>query len=339
MKSKKTIRILSIDGGGIFGIIPLCILRSIEDWMEKPISQLFDYVGGTSSGGIIALSLMCPNKKGGALYSAEESLQLFQKKSHLIFQKSLAQKIFSWIPILKKIYTIFFPKYSETGGQKVYKEIFGNTTLSKALGNTFVSAYELKNSGPCLRIFNSQKTKKAIRSGGSDFLMRDIAFATSAAPTLFPPQRIWCLRPLSSPKKSPYVFIDGAVAMNNMSLFLYAHARKKHPHCSIHILSLGISHKPINYESIDSQKMGWISWIKKITCLISQPQISCYQIILKKLIRRSPHQDTYERIQPAYDPSLKEFDNASSQHILKISSLAEKTVLKNLDRLKLFFRK
>lgn len=60
---KKTVRILSIDGGGIRGIIPLTILSHLEEDTKKPIAQLFDVITGTSTGGIIALGLNVPNER------------------------------------------------------------------------------------------------------------------------------------------------------------------------------------------------------------------------------------------------------------------------------------
>ena len=49
--------ILSIDGGGIRGIIPAKILHEIEYLTQKPTHQLFNLIGGTSTGGMLALGL------------------------------------------------------------------------------------------------------------------------------------------------------------------------------------------------------------------------------------------------------------------------------------------
>ncbi|MEM7026379.1 MAG: patatin-like phospholipase family protein, partial [Pseudomonadota bacterium] len=52
------IRILSLDGGGIRGLISLEILRHLEEATGKPIAELFDVVAGTSTGGIIGTQLL-----------------------------------------------------------------------------------------------------------------------------------------------------------------------------------------------------------------------------------------------------------------------------------------
>ena len=57
---KDTIKILSIDGGGIRGLIPALLLAEIEKNCGQ-ISQLFDFFAGTSTGGILTLLLNRPN--------------------------------------------------------------------------------------------------------------------------------------------------------------------------------------------------------------------------------------------------------------------------------------
>ncbi|HHH81865.1 MAG TPA: patatin, partial [Chloroflexi bacterium] len=49
--------ILSIDGGGIRGIIPLACLVELERQLGKPSPELFDMVAGTSTGAIIAAGI------------------------------------------------------------------------------------------------------------------------------------------------------------------------------------------------------------------------------------------------------------------------------------------
>ena len=56
--------VLSIDGGGIRGIIPALVLDYLEQASNKPISELFDLSVGTSSGGIIALGIAQADPQG-----------------------------------------------------------------------------------------------------------------------------------------------------------------------------------------------------------------------------------------------------------------------------------
>ena len=54
---KKSIKVLSIDGGGIRGIIPAVILGEMQKRLGKDIYNFFDLIAGTSPGGIIALGI------------------------------------------------------------------------------------------------------------------------------------------------------------------------------------------------------------------------------------------------------------------------------------------
>jgi len=57
------VAVLSIDGGGIKGIVPAIILAKIEEETGKPICKLFDFIAGTSTGGILALGLTKASKQ------------------------------------------------------------------------------------------------------------------------------------------------------------------------------------------------------------------------------------------------------------------------------------
>jgi calcium-independent phospholipase A2 len=51
-------RILCLDGGGLKGLILIEVLLYIEHQAGRKITELFDWIVGTSTGGIIALALV-----------------------------------------------------------------------------------------------------------------------------------------------------------------------------------------------------------------------------------------------------------------------------------------
>lgn len=86
--SKRRFNILSIDGGGIRAYLALVILFEIEIRFKKNISTMFDMVGGTGFGGLIAAalntsSLVNPNKPK---YSVSDLMNFFNKRQRDIFQ-------------------------------------------------------------------------------------------------------------------------------------------------------------------------------------------------------------------------------------------------------------
>ena len=57
MAAKKKFRILSIDGGGLRGIIPLQVIKEVEKLTGEPIHKTFDLIAGTSTGGLLTCAL------------------------------------------------------------------------------------------------------------------------------------------------------------------------------------------------------------------------------------------------------------------------------------------
>ena len=88
-------KVLSIDGGGIRGLIPALVLAEIEKQKSKPVSELFDLLAGTSTGGILSLGLVRSDGEGKAKYSAEKLAEIYQKRGKEIFSRSLWKGISS----------------------------------------------------------------------------------------------------------------------------------------------------------------------------------------------------------------------------------------------------
>ena len=82
--------ILSVDGGGIRGIIPAIILAEIESRTKKLISQIFDLMAGTSTGGIIVARLCKSNK---LQYSANDLVELLPRVWSIYLSIIILEKI------------------------------------------------------------------------------------------------------------------------------------------------------------------------------------------------------------------------------------------------------
>ena len=79
------LRLLALDGGGVRGLSPLLILEQLMERIN-PVSppkpcDYFDLIGGTSTGGLIALML------GRMRMSIEEAKDAYEKLSPRIFTK------------------------------------------------------------------------------------------------------------------------------------------------------------------------------------------------------------------------------------------------------------
>jgi patatin-like phospholipase/acyl hydrolase len=249
---RKTIRILSIDGGGIRGIIPLTVLRHIEKQTGKPISDSFDVIAGTSTGGIIALGLCVPNAQNRPKYPIEGAangpvkglMDIYKEKNTYIFSNPW------WVHIplvgeyAKKAHDLVYAKYSKEGLENTLRMYFETEKeaeegekrfrLSDSLKPVLVPAFNMRESK--LHLFDSEEAK---RIPTKDFYMTDVAYSTAAAPTYFPPAKIRdCLG------SEDYKLIDGGVVANNPSLLALLKANELFgSNNNFYIVSLGTGQK------------------------------------------------------------------------------------------------
>src|SRR5690242_8451059 len=111
--------ILSIDGGGIRGVVAGRILAAIEEGCGKPCVELFDMICGTSTGGILALGLTKPDPKapGKPQYAAAQLVDLYRQQGPVIFDRSLEWRIESGNGVLHS-------KYPATTIERVLHEVY-----------------------------------------------------------------------------------------------------------------------------------------------------------------------------------------------------------------------
>ncbi len=163
MASKKKIyQGLAIDGGGILGIGSARALMEFEKNSGKPIIEQFDFIMGTSTGGIIAVMLSIG-------YSAEEIYNLYLEKGDDIF----------YIPGIIWRYNPLNPKYSNERFKLILDEYLGTKTMKDLKIPTFIPTS------------NIVKKTTHVFSIKHDDLLKDVILKTTAAPTYFPPQGEW----------------------------------------------------------------------------------------------------------------------------------------------------
>lgn len=130
-------KILSIDGGGVRGIIPAVVLDDIEKRTGKPISELFDLMAGTSVGGMLALGLAVPKnperQNSAPKYSAKELGESLKRDLPTIFKRPFLLNL----PFGQFLYR----RYSQRGIESVLENYFGEARLSDALADVLIPSY------------------------------------------------------------------------------------------------------------------------------------------------------------------------------------------------------
>ncbi|XP_022695114.1 calcium-independent phospholipase A2-gamma-like isoform X1 [Varroa jacobsoni] len=109
------IRILSIDGGGVRGLLVIEVLRQLEKCTGKKISELFDYVVGVSTGAILVGILTALQK------DLDECHRLYRNMSSTVFQQS------SWWGTGKLVWNHAY--YDTMQWQQILQELYGDLTM------------------------------------------------------------------------------------------------------------------------------------------------------------------------------------------------------------------
>jgi predicted acylesterase/phospholipase RssA len=219
-------RVLAIDGGGVRGIIPTRVLAALETLTERPVVELFDVMVGTSAGGMLVLGLSCGDGEGRPAFSAGSLGDFYRLHGETVFPRTSL----TWPRSMKELREVFErasssaaflgfnpevgnARHGPGGIDAAFRDQFGDRRLSEALGDVIVTAFDMQASEPVL--FRSQEARHRPER---DVLMRDVARATSAAPTFFPPARMdWA-------GEADRILIDGGVFAQNPALIGYLEA-------------------------------------------------------------------------------------------------------------------
>lgn len=293
--------IISIDGGGLRGIIPILQLCEIELKTQQPISNLVDAIAGTSTGAIIACGLSVPSPETGHMYSAWKLLELYLKKAPEIFKLNP-----SWTrTVLGESSTLAGEaKYTDAGRKTLFAHYFGEKRLKDAQIDLIVPAVggvELSNTVTFSR-------QKAQQSESENYRIIDILMATSAAPGMFP---TYSFTPPENTKYR-YPFVDGGVTANHPAQLAYdfATTEKNIPAHKVFMWSLGTGMDVLPHiEGISH------STAKNFTKNILQLQ----QKSIENTIRsngsfRGKAESYYARTQISHD-NLGRWDNSERQNI------------------------
>lgn len=219
--------ILTVDGGGVRGMIPACCLSRIEALSGKKCNEIFDFMAGTSTGALIAAALA----KG---VPAAELVRMYYADSGNIFKRTSR-----WRP-----YTRFLKsKYDKRYLRELMGKLLGDVTLKELPVNIMITAKDVEKSKTVFF------TNRGIYE---DEMLREVAERSMSAPYYFKP-------------KDQY--IDGGVgAFNNPCLQAAIEATKYlgyHPNDTI-LMSFGTGDEPnkmTRKKAARTTGLGWASYV------------------------------------------------------------------------------
>jgi patatin-like phospholipase/acyl hydrolase len=281
-KRQNRFQILALDGGGIKGIFSAAILAFLEEDLGINITDCFDLITGTSTGGIIALGL-------GMGMRPKDIVDFYVSKGPEIFKYNC----------LSGFRRLIKNKYSPKPLEHALKECFKNKKLGESIKRLVIPSYNIGEDS--VYIFKTPHHERLRRD--YKVPMWKIARATSAAPTYFP---IFC-------EIDHVRLIDGGVWANNPSMvgIVEAVSMLKIPLNDIYIFNIGTTDNVKSYaKSFDNG--GCAKWCKAAPDLIMRGQSIGAYTQCQHLIGK----DHIERLDPKVPDGLFQLDKLSSESLL-----------------------
>lgn len=329
----KKFRILAIDGGGLRGVVPVTILKKVEELTGKPIWESFDLIAGTSTGGLIACAATIPKAAGikEAKYNLDYILKIYTERGKEIFPPRtnwFAQKAGA-------ISDMANPKYSDKGVEKVFSEILGQATLNDCLTHIMVTSYDLNNNMPLFF-----KTRSSRKHPAQNILQYHVCRATSAAPTYLPAYEFVYPNDKEDPKR---LCIDGGVFINNPALGAVAEFSKNKDEYmpemarlpdivyeDVYVLSVGTGTYSGQITAKQAKSKGQLFWATRIS-----------DIMMRGVNRATDYEMLEMMVEGNYarfsinipDEKFAEMDNSSPETLNYIINQTKLQVTENPDKI------
>ena len=294
-------RILSLDGGGIRGIITAVWLDRLERELKGPVRQHFDLIAGTSTGGILALAVADG-------IDAAKIIEMYKDYGREIFPEPASRL---WSRLTRTFSQgISAPKYDDRGLERVLRRQFGDMRFGDLPSKPTVLVTSYNTLTRAAVVFKN--TRDAFKS----LPLWEIAKATSSAPTYFPAHKTR-IRNADAP------LIDGGVVANNPSACAIAEgiAEKTGVELKDFVVgSFGTGQitRPISIS--EAREWGVLEWAIPIIDVLMDGASDAVDYISSHLVP-----DTrYFRFQTRLDEAFDELDNASKTNINALLNLAHR---------------
>ena len=300
-------RILSLDGGGIRGLVTCRWLQGVEAALAKGgkpgLLRSFDLLAGSSTGALIACGLATGR-------SPETLAEFYREHRHTIFP-GIANRLWSRAGRLLSAGPSA-PRYDGKGLDKVLKKVFGDARLGDAKLPLLVTSYDTISRAPV--IFKSFKPEhKALP-------MWEVCRGAASAPTYFPAHGM-------TVEGRKCALIDGGLVANNPTACAIAEALRKDARVDntqdLVVLSVGSGerNRPIDLKS--AQEWGALEWAIPIIDVLFDGNTDSVDYIAQQLVG-----DGYFRMQTELLVGLDDLDDVSATNIAALEALAKDYLLR-----------
>ncbi|MDQ3767950.1 MAG: patatin-like phospholipase family protein [Actinomycetota bacterium] len=300
--SEQSFNILSIDGGGIRGIIPAVVLTELERRTGRRVADMFDLIAGTSTGGILAAALTVHDEAGNLRWTAEQLIDLYFSEGPDIFSQSLTDKILNPLGLLDE-------RYDDTALERAIDKYIGDARLTDLATDVLLTAYDTEGRAPFF-------FKSYVAAGAPSWNHRvsDAVRATVAAPTYFEPHLL-----ITATQR--YSLVDGGVFANNPAMSAYAEADRIAPGRPVRIVSLGTGSLNRCYPYNDVKGWGVVEWIRPLIATVFDGQSDAVTMQLDELLVERHH-----RFQIELNGASDDLDDVRPENLEALQRLGDALV-------------
>ncbi|MCL1127999.1 patatin-like phospholipase family protein [Shewanella surugensis] len=312
--------ILSIDGGGLNGIIPIAVLQYIEENSGIRIQEIFDLMVGTSSGGIVASLIATPDKSGKAKFNLTDIQAVFHQGASKLFSASAYRDLLSlhgWIA----------PRYSVQKKYDLFNQYLPEMMLREALIPIAIPSFDYDNMEPI--VFKSWT--------GDNYYMKDLLTASTSAISFYAPSMIY-----SHTNKKNHELLDASLYLNSPEVVALLLAQKLYPEKKYIMVSLGAGMVDNDYFAESGKHWGILQWNIKFIRLMLFARMKFNAHIMRHLItNKDDNVSSYHRFNitiplgevSGYDPSKQNIDKLDG-YARKIISKNKKSLTELIDLIK-----
>ena len=317
--------VLSLDGGGIKGLISISILNYIEKRLRQKlfnndfkIGDVLDFVSGTSTGSIIGSLLIYPDDDGNIKYSAHDILSMYVNLSNNIFERNLKHKF-------RTLWGLAGPMYSNKQIDKVLSEIYKEIRITDLVKPCLFTSYDIDEKR--IVIFTNKDKKQKYK----DYLVKDVVRSSTSIPGFFRPSHFFV-------NDKENTLVDGGVFANNPSLSAFIEVSKTEFDDGVNhyspndllFLSLGTGDTPDKQYSFNKTKSrGIVWWFKPILDILVSSSSELVHYEMYKLFDGYGKIENYHRINPIINNASSSALDSSKENIYDLLLDSYKYIEKN----------
>jgi uncharacterized protein len=316
--------ILSIDGGGIKGIIAAIILSYLEEKIQDvtndnriKIGDLIDFVAGTSTGSIIGALMLVPDDEGThPRYKMSEIADFYLSLGDKVFKQNLLHD-------LSTLWGLFGPKFPTTNIEAPLIKKFSGYKLKDLVKPCMFTGYDIEKR-KVVFFTNNDQTQKYI-----NYYVKDVVRGSTAIPSYFTPAYF-------NDGVNTNTIIDGGLFANNPSFAAFIETSKtlsaNHSFDPASILIISIGTGCINKKSYTFKKVmrwGKAKWVVPLfeILLSANSEVTDYEI--KKLFSSYNSLHNYKRLNPPIILGSSDSLNASKKNLINLIKDTNKYIDEN----------